>query len=385
MKLAIIGGILLAAGLVAALTGVLPLETVWAIADRTWPILLFVVAITVVANLAATAGVFDLSTAFLGRVARGRAVLLWLVVVVLAVMSTAFLSLDTTAVLLTPVVVRVARAHGLPPLPFALSTVWLANTASLWLPVSNLTNLLAEERLGSVGPGAFLLLLGPSALVATVVTVAALALVSRRALTGRFQPAEPPRIADRGLVLFAAIVVGVLLPFLVSGIPPWIPSSVAAVLLVAAFVWRSPRSIRPSIVPWQLVVFAGGLFLAVGAVQSLGADSVLAMIAGAGDDLISLWQLAGTGMLGANAINNLPAYLVLENVADSPARLGALLIGVNAGSLITPWASLATLLWHQQLAGEDLTVKWGRYALLGLATAPLVVLLAVVPLVLVVG
>lgn len=109
-------------------------------------------------------------------------------------------------------------------------------------------------------------------------------------------------------------------------------------------------------------------------------DGALDVIAGSGDDLVSLWQLAGTGMLGANGINNLPAYLVLENVADSPARLVALLIGVNAGSLITPWASLATLLWHAQLAGEGVRVSWSRSALLGLLTAPLVVFLAVLPL-----
>lgn len=380
MKLAAIGAALLAVGVVAAVTGVVPAETVWAIADRTWPIMLFVIAITVVADLAATAGVFDVVSASLGRWARGRTVALWLLVVVLAVLSTAFLSLDTTAVLLTPVVVRVARAHGLPPLPFALTTVWLANTASLWLPVSNLTNLLAEQRLGSIGPAGFLQLLGPSALVATVATVIALAVVNRSALTGRFAPVEPPSISDRGLVVFSASVVVVLLPWLVSGIAPWIPASVAALLLVVAFAWRSPHSLRWAIVPWQAVVFASGLFLAVGAAQSLGAGAVVAVVAGAGDDLFALWRVAGTGMLGANAINNLPAYLVVESAADSPARLAALLIGVNAGALITPWASLATLLWHRQLTGDDVSVRWGRFALLGLAIAPVVVLLAVIPL-----
>ena len=46
-------------------------------------------------------------------------------------------------------------------------------------------------------------------------------------------------------------------------------------------------------------------------------------------------------------VNNLPAYLALEPVAaDAPQRLMALLIGVNGGPLVTPWASLATLLWR---------------------------------------
>ena len=110
-----------------------------------WPILLFVVAITIVAELAASAGVFDVAADDLARLARGRTWVLWMLIVILAVAVTAFLSLDTTAVLLTPVVVTVARTHRLDPLPFAFTTVWLANTASLVLPVSNLTNLLAER------------------------------------------------------------------------------------------------------------------------------------------------------------------------------------------------------------------------------------------------
>ncbi|MCQ8115681.1 hypothetical protein NP565_24235, partial [Vibrio parahaemolyticus] len=83
-------------------------------------------------------------------------------VVALATVATAFLSLDTTAVLLTPVVVSMAVARKLDPLPFAFVTVVLANTASLVLPVSNLTNLLASEALGGGhDPVAFLALLGP--------------------------------------------------------------------------------------------------------------------------------------------------------------------------------------------------------------------------------
>jgi Na+/H+ antiporter NhaD/arsenite permease-like protein len=58
--------------------------------------------VTVVAELAAEAGVFAAVAERLARVARGRAWLLWLLVVALAVVCTAFLSLDTTAVLLTP-------------------------------------------------------------------------------------------------------------------------------------------------------------------------------------------------------------------------------------------------------------------------------------------
>ncbi|MDQ1128555.1 SLC13 family permease [Microbacterium sp. SORGH_AS_0888] len=380
MKLAIIGAVLLLAGVAGVATGVLPVDAALEVADRVWPILLFVVAITIVAELAAAAGVFDAAAARLARLARGRVWVLWSLSVLLAIVVTAFLSLDTTAVLLTPVVVAVARAHRLPPLPFAFATVWLANTASLVLPVSNLTNLLAVHTLGSPTPGEFVLLLGPSALVAIVVTVVLLWLVHRRDLRGRFSPAPDPTVSDVVLLRCAAVVVVAVLPFFVSGVEPWIPAVAAMAVMVALFAWRSPSSLRPRLVPWQLVVFASGLFLAVGVLEALGSGAVLGVLAGTGDDLVALWQVAGVGMLGANAVNNLPAYLALESVAGSPARLAALLVGVNAGPLITPWASLATLLWHARLHAVEVDVPWRRYVLLGLVVAPLTVALAVVPL-----
>lgn len=379
VRLAVIGGILLLVGAGAVAAGVLPAADPLAIADRVWPILLFVVAITVVAELAAVAGVFDVAADALARLSRGRTVMLWLLVVGLAVATTAFLSLDTTAVLLTPVVVAVARIHRLDPLPFAFTTVWLANTASLVLPVSNLTNLLAAHRLAA-DPATFLALLWLPALIAIAVSIVLLWTIHRRRLRGRFDPAPRPVVADRVQLAVTTGVVLILLPLLVSGIPPWIPALAAAVLLIGLFGWRSPSVLKVSLVPWQLVVFASGLFLAVGAVAAVGSEAVLSLVAGSGTDLVSLWQLSGVGMLGANAINNLPAYLALESVADSPARLGALLVGVNAGPLITPWASLATLLWHQRLRALEVDVPWRRYVLLGLVAAPLTVALAAIPL-----
>jgi Na+/H+ antiporter NhaD/arsenite permease-like protein len=95
-------------------------------------------------------------------------------------------------------------------------------------------------------------------------------------------------------------------------------------------------------------------------------------------------------MLGANAVDNLPAYLALEPVAlgqdgASPVRLAALLIGVNAGPLITPWASLATLLWHARLKALDVELRWSRYLALGLVVAPVTVVAATLGLALIAG
>ena len=376
MRLATLGAVLLVLGGIAIATGILPLADAAAIAERVWPILLFAVAITVVAELAAAAGVFAAIAEHTARAARGRTWLLWLFVVLLAVVSTAFLSLDTTAVLLTPVVVLVARHNGLPPLPFALTTVWLANTASLLLPVSNLTNLLALHALGFSDPVRFVALLAVPAVIAIVVPCLVLLLLFRRELTRRFEAVAEPAVSDRLLFSISAGVLLVLLPLLVSGIPVWIPAGAAAAVLAGAFVIRRRSVLRFGLLPWQLVLFAGGLFLVVEAGHSLGLTALLARLAGSGESPGALLRLSVSGMLGANVGDNLPAYLALEPVAGSPVRLAALLIGVNAGPLITPWASLATLLWHSRLQTLGVELRWSRYLLLGIVVAPLTVVLA---------
>ena len=376
MRIAILGAGLLVVGVVAILTGVLPLAEALAVGQRVWPILLFAVAITIVAELAAEAGVFTAVAERLARIGLGRAWVLWLLVVVLAVGCTIFLSLDTTAVLLTPVVVLLARHNGLPPLPFALTTVWLANTASLLLPVSNLTNLLAQDALGFHDPARFAALMAAPAIVAIVVPCVVIAVVFRRDLGARYRGAPLEQLRDRPLFVLSAVVLVALLPLLVSGMPVWLPASVAAVVLIGAFLVRRRSALRFELVPWQIVVFASGLFLVVEAAHGVGLTTLLSTVAGSGDDPLALLQLAFAGLVGANGIDNLPAYLALEPVAGSAPRLAALLVGVNAGPLITPWASLAVLLWHRRLVALDVEFRWPRYVVLGLVVAPLTVGLA---------
>jgi arsenical pump membrane protein len=380
MRTAIVGAVLLVLGAVALATGLLPLVEAVELWDRVWPILLFVVAVTVVTELASEAGLFTEIAQLTARWGRGRAWVLWLLVVAFATVSTVFLSLDTTAVLLTPVVIVLARHVGLSPLPFALTTVWLANTASLLLPVSNLTNLLAQHTMGNPSPLEFAALTAAPAAVAVVVPSVAVFLIARRSLLVRYEPGELEPIEDPVLFWWSGGVVAALVPALVSGVPVWISAVVAAIVLIVVFAIRRRAVLRFSLVPWQLAVLASGLFLFIEALHAVGLGALLSAVSGSGESPLDLLRLSVTGMIGANAIDNLPAYLALEPVAGSPVRLVALLIGVNAGPLITPWASLATLLWHQRLTSLDVEIRWSRYILLGLIVAPVTVVLATLAL-----
>mgnify|MGYP003111517520 FL=1 len=193
---------MLAAGTAALLTGLLPRPAFQDLSARTVPVLTFVMAMSLVTEMVDDAGLFRVVTERLAALGRGRVFLLWLLVIGLAVVSTVFLSLDTTAVLVTPVVVLLAIHARIPPLPFALTTVWLANTASLLLPVSNLTNLLAQDQL-NLSPAAFAGLVWAPALVGIRVPIGLLWLAFRKDLAGRYAPQAAHRARDE-LLLYSA-------------------------------------------------------------------------------------------------------------------------------------------------------------------------------------
>jgi arsenical pump membrane protein len=344
---------------------------VWESVTRVAPILVFLLGITVVAELADAAGVFESAAGLASRGGKGSVLRLWLLVVVLGTTTTVLLSLDTTAVLLTPVVLALASRLGVAPWPFALATVWLANTASLLLPVSNLTNLLLVNKL-DWSVARYTERMWVPALVAVVVSVAVLFTLMRTSLRGRYEPGTGSEARDPVLFrLSVAVCLGVG-PLFVAGVPPWVVGTAGALVLSTAFLWRRRTVLRWGLLPWRIVVITLGLFLVVGFLQQHGLSRWLADLAGTGDTFGGLLRTAASGAVGSNLVNNLPAYVALEPVAaSSPDRLLALLIGTNLGPLITLWASLATLLWRERCRARGLDIKAGAFALAGALGVPL--------------
>ncbi len=128
--------------------GAISLEQARSDAERLGPVVWFLAAVLVLAQLCDDEGLFRASGAWMARTAAGRPRRLLAAVFVLASVITAVLSLDAAVVLLTPVVFATAARLGARPRPHVYACTHLANTASVLLPVSNLTNLLAFAASG---------------------------------------------------------------------------------------------------------------------------------------------------------------------------------------------------------------------------------------------
>jgi len=371
---------LTAAAVVCVLTGLLPVSEAQQVLHRIAPVLVFLAAITVVAELADAATVFDVAADRAARAARGSVPGLFALTAALATVITMVLSLDTTAVLLTPIVITLARRIGLSPVPFAVLTLWLANTASLLLPVSNLTNLLAVEPLSRLEV-AFPRLMAAPAATALVITVAVIAVRYRRDLHGRYSVPTPTPVPDRALFTIAALTCLAIGPLFAAGADVAVVATAAALLLLAVFAIRGRRHLTSRLLPWRLVLTTIAMFLLVQTALEAGAHGLLTSAAGSGTAFTDLLRLTGVAAGAANLVNNLPAYLALEPTAQaSPARLAALLIGTNAGPLVLPWGSLATLLWLARCRARNLHVPARQLAALALVGVPLVTVGAVLAL-----
>lgn len=361
----------LLAGALAVVTGWLPAGAAYDVGvTRALPILGFLVAITVLAELADTAGVFDAAADRCARLAGGSTAALFALVAVLATATTIGMSLDTTAVLLTPVVLALTARLGLAPLPFALLVIWLANTASLLLPISNLTNLLAlqHSRMSTVEFASRMAL--PESAAVTV-TVVFLAILFRRKLIGRYDVPETSPPADR---ITFGICVAACLGFVgavTAGVPPWLAATLAALVALTVFAVRGRKHLRWSLFPWRLVLLTEGLFLLVAALVQHGLGSLLTRWADH-SALLTTLLAAGAG----NLVNNLPAYLAMETSvpAGSSHGLFEILLGTNIGPLVTMWGSLATLLWADRCRARGVRVRPATFAAIGLAGMPLVLL-----------
>jgi len=328
----------------------------------------------VLAELTADAGVFDVIAARVAGAARGNYVALFVLCVLFAATTTAVLNLDTTAVLITPVMLALARKVGIAPIPLAMTTVWLANTASLLLPVSNLTNLLAANRV-ALPAATFATRMWPVQLASVAMTMVFLwVFYWRRKERGmdRYDPPPPHEPQDHVLFWVAALsCVLFITVILVTRIQLGYASAMAAALVAAAFAARNRGALRPGLIPWRLLVFVVGLFLVVQTVSLHGLDTVTRALVGHGNGVLDALRAAATGAGLSNVVNNLPTYVAGEAVIpfSHHQQLLALLIGTNVGPIITPWASLATLLWYERCRGYDAAVPLRKFMLTGAGLA----------------
>ncbi|WP_405847318.1 arsenic transporter [Streptomyces sp. NBC_01518] len=373
-----------AAGIAVA-TGAISLDHARAEAEQLGPVVGFLAAVLVLAHFCDVEGLFRACGAWMAEWAKGSPSRLLTAVFALASLITAVLSLDATIVLLTPVVFATASRMGVRPKPHVYACTHLSNTASLLLPVSNLTNLLAFAASGlSFTRFAGLMVLP------WLVAIGAEYLVFRRFFARDLAAAAPsptsgdkPELPVFALATVACTLAGFVLTSAIGIDPAWAALAGALVLAGRALLRRqaTPLTVVRAAAP-SFLAFVLALGIVVRAVVDNGLSDALGHLLPGGTGIAALLGIAALAAVLANLINNLPAVLVLLPLTaqSGPGAVLAVLLGVNIGPNLTYAGSLATLLWRRIVHQHEHGVDLKEFTKLGLLAVPSALVPAVLAL-----
>ncbi len=322
-------------------------------------VMVFLFALMLFSALLDEAGFFEWCAIHAARAAQGNGRALYRNVFLVGAATTAFLSLDTTAIILTPIVVTFVQKLKLQSRPFLVACAYVANTASLLLPVSNLTNLLFQHsfKLPFFSFAAYMFL---PQLVAIGLNYWLFAKMFRSSLPESYEQNLPePSSVIRNKAFFRAALVAlcfVLVGYFVGalcGIPPFaIALCGCAILLVVGFFLKQlelSKLIKE--ISWELFPFVLGLFVVIKGVENLGLVNLFssALSKVGHQSFLQIVAIAFATGLGSNVVNNVPMALLSISVLEKAHLHGvsaelAAILGCNLGPNLTVAGSLATML-----------------------------------------
>jgi arsenical pump membrane protein len=274
---------------------------------------------------------------------------------------TAVLNLDTSVAFLTPVLVYTARSRGGGEAPLLYGCLLLSNASSLFLPGSNLTNLIVLGHLHLSGAN-FVSHMWLAALGATVVTAVVIAVFEHKALRLRADDLRPGDRPVLGLGLVSVVVAAVLVVALRS---PAIPVFAVGAVAIAIHLTRGRQHPRHVAGVLGLPVLVGlfGVAVALGTLGRVwtGPATLLSHL--------DLWGTAVVAAVTSVLVNNLPAASLLA--ARTPPHRFALLVGLNLGPNLFVSGSLAWVLWLRTARTSGARPSIATAARMGVVAVPL--------------
>lgn len=383
---------------VAYALGVVHYADLWVVFDIVWDATLAFIGIIILSMVLDEIGFFEWAALKMARLSGGSGVKMFIYSILLGALVAALFANDGAALILTPILLakmRVLKLDTKTILAFLLAGGFISDSASLPFVFSNLTNIVTANYF-DIGFGSYLAHMWLPYLVSVAVSMAVLYLLLRRDIPQKVDitllKAPESVLKNRKLFYFSWFFLGLLLVSYFIGDRYGVPVSVFALgggVLFLAIAARS-KTVEPWHIikhaPWQVVWFSLGLYVVVYGLKNAGLTDyltqVLQMLDGQGETV----AVVGTGFLSAAlsaVMNNMPTIMIMDIALKdigNDAMIYANIIGCNLGPKMTPFGSLATLLWLHTLNKKGVTIGFGEYAKFGLMVTPpvlLVVLLAV--------
>ena len=385
--------------IIALVLGVVSLNDVLIVSDIVWDATLAFIGIIILSMVLDEIGFFEWCAIKMAKLSNGNGHLMFVYALILGSFVSALFANDGAALILTPILLakmRILKLNLKTIVAFLLAGGFISDSASLPFVFSNLTNIVTANYF-NIGFAQYFFDMVIPFIVSVTVSIIFLWLILRKDIPKDIDISllkEPKSvIKNMNLFYFSWIFLGVLLAGYFVGDTYNLPISIfalggATVFLIIATLSKAvkPKNIIKT-APWQVVWFSIGLYIVVYGLKNAGLTDYLTIVLKdlslRGDTIAVL----GTGFIAAflSAImNNMPTIMIMDialHDIGNQAMIYANIVGCNLGPKMTPFGSLATLLWLHVLSKKGVKIGFWQYSKFGLIVTPPVLFIVLLTLI----
>ena len=397
-----IGTTAIAGAIVSLIFGIVSFSDVLTVAGIVWDATLSFIGIIILSMVLDEIGFFEYAALKVARLSRGNGHLMFVYILLLGALVSAFFANDGAALILTPIVLAKIKHLKLKPLAvfaFLMAGGFIGDSASNPFVISNLTNIVTAGYF-HIGFSQYIYHMLLPNLLSIFASILVLWFYFKKDIPAYIDISAlaAPESAIKSMPMFRIswFFLGFLTAGYFLGDRFHLPVSLFALggallfLLIASYYKAVKPFMTVRAAPWQIVWFSIGLYVVVYGLKNAGISDVIASWIKALLEQGNTEAIIGTGFLSAiisSLMNNMPTVMLMDISISQVGYVGhealayANILGSNLGPKMTPIGSLATLLWLHVLAKKGVKIGWGEYMKVGLAITPPVLLVALLGLV----
>ncbi len=397
-----IGTTAIVGAIVSLMIGTVSFDDVLIVTDIVWDATLAFIGIIILSMVLDEIGFFEWCAIKMAKLSNGNGHLMFVYALLLGSFVSALFANDGAALILTPILLakmRILQLNMKTILAFLLAGGFISDSASLPFVFSNLTNIVTANYF-DIGFMEYLSNMIVPYIVSVFVSIVVLWLFLRKDIPSKVDVnllKNPDEVLkSKALFKFSWFFLALLLVGYFVGDNYDLPVSVFALgggvifLIIASYTKNAKAWLTIKTAPWQVVWFSIGLYIVVYGLKNAGLTDYLTVVL---KDLSSQGDaiaIIGTGFISAilSAImNNMPTVMIMDIAIkdvtgiQNQALAYANIIGCNLGPKMTPFGSLATLLWLHVLAQKGVKISFWQYSKFGLMVTPPILFIVLLTLI----
>ncbi len=394
-----IGTTAIIGAITALLFGVVSFNDVFTVTSIVWDATLAFIGIIILSMVLDEIGFFEWCAIKMAKFSKGNGHLMFIYALLLGSFVSALFANDGAALILTPILLakmRILQLNFKTIIAFLLAGGFISDSASLPFVFSNLTNIVTANYF-HIGFMEYLSNMLIPYIVSTIITIVVLWIVLRKDIPKEVDITllkNPDDVLkNKALFKFSWFFLALLLVGYFIGDIYHLPISVFALgggllfLAIASYTKSARAWLTIKTAPWQVVWFSIGLYIVVYGLKNAGLTEYLAQVLTTLSQQSDFVAVVGTGFIAAFLsafMNNMPTIMIMDislaNIGNE-AMIYANIIGCNLGPKMTPFGSLATLLWLHVLAQKGVKISFAQYSKFGLIVTPPVLFIVLLTLI----